>query len=659
MAHHYTWDKLVKNSARLNPKVRGVNYPYTPNFETLMIIPYIGTKSCLVKLQAWGVTQSRNLHQVTLLFNDCEILTGEQEVSLWQYFKVEYQGQTYYVKKFDKLRNPLTHRCTCFTGDTKVLLADGSYKTFKELEGQTNFDIISYNDKSDTFEIVTAHNCEKKKENAEIIRVTLDNGRSVDCTPDHRFLTKEGDWVQAQNLQEGQSLRALYMDKHSLKRLLSNGYKESIHKHKAKTNFYVYVYLDPRYPGEYNYESCSFNFKPIYIGKGVDGRCYSHLNTNSNDRFHNTVRKLMNINMPPIILKYSVNLEESVAYKIERRLTEEIGLNIENKGPLLNCRHGGYDGNSSVSALKLKIKNIESGFFEKLSKRMKENNPMKNPEVAKRMSDTYRFKHTEKQRKDIAYKACHSLDYESRKKLGQNVGNLAKEAVAKGEHHTLTEQWKNLCRDNMLKRLQDPEKCRYFKQCVSNTSKKNWQDEATREKMFASMAKRRQQFSQYLYDNTVHDLVETVKKYGQIDLSKYNYKKGYNYSPNMIKSNGKIKKEVNEKALGNHKVIKIEKVNNQDVYCLTAEYLGNFVVETCDNDSNIFSGVVVENCADFFYSWAWGNYYNGKCLYGPPPKPYRRKTNWMPPRNPGSIIGVCKHIYNAWDYLKRQGLTLN
>ena len=113
MSHFYTWDKLAKNSARLNPKTRGVNYPATPKFERILILPYVGTKSCLVKLQAYGVTQANNLHQVTLLFNDCEILTGEQDVSLWDYFKIEYKNEVYYVKKFDRLRNPLTSRCTC------------------------------------------------------------------------------------------------------------------------------------------------------------------------------------------------------------------------------------------------------------------------------------------------------------------------------------------------------------------------------------------------------------------------------------------------------------------------------------------------------------------------------------------------------------------
>ena len=112
MAHFYTWDKLAKNAYSLNPRSRGRNYPYTPKFERILILPFVGTKSCLVKLQAWGVTVN-GFHNVTLLFNNCEILQGEQDVSLWQYFKVEYQGQVYYVKKFDKLRNPLTHRCTC------------------------------------------------------------------------------------------------------------------------------------------------------------------------------------------------------------------------------------------------------------------------------------------------------------------------------------------------------------------------------------------------------------------------------------------------------------------------------------------------------------------------------------------------------------------
>ena len=100
------------------------------------------------------------------------------------------------------------------------------------------------------------------------------------------------------------------------------------------------------------------------------------------------------------------------------------------------------------------------------------------------------------------------------------------------------------------------------------------------------------------------------------------------------------------------------KIENADVYCLTAEYLGNFVVDTSDTDSNIFSGVVEANCADFFFTFAWYNYHNAHCLYGPAPRPYQKKTN-RPPRNPQGIPGVCKHIYNAWEILRNSGLTIN
>ena len=42
-------------------------------------------------------------------------------------------------------------------------------------------------------------------------------------------------------------------------------------------DFYVYVYLDPRKPGSFNYGKLEFDFEPIYIGKGHGERMYNHL----------------------------------------------------------------------------------------------------------------------------------------------------------------------------------------------------------------------------------------------------------------------------------------------------------------------------------------------------------------------------------------------
>jgi hypothetical protein len=705
MAHTWTWDKLDKNAKRLNPRTRGPNSPYTPKFERLLILPFVGTRSCLVKLQAWGVTQS-SLHQVTLLFSDCDILTGEQDVSLWDYFKIEYQNQIYYVKKFDKYRNPLTSRCTCFTGDTKVLLADGTCKTFKELDGQSNFKIIAYNEKIDKFEIVNAINCEKKKENTEILRVTLDNGKYVDCTPDHLFLTKRGDWVQAKDLTINESLRALYLDKHKMQRILPDNKRESIKPHKVESNFYVYIYLDPRYPGNYQYNTCQFNFKPIYVGKGKNGRIIEHRNYLDNapwDRFHNTVQKLLREGLEPITLKYAVNLEEDVAFRIERELISEIGREITGTGPLLNIQEGGIGGSSKFSASLTKHKNQENGCYERASLRMLTNNPMKNPEVVERMQETRNSLHSKEERSSWGYTACHTLSKEERSLLGNQAAEHNRAQVAQGTHHTQTEEWRKTCKENAKARWSG-ENSEELRAIVSKTSKSNWENPEIRNKMINSrkstVAEHKKE-SEYVrkiseickingtkgavkrVENFKNDpskqiiatrkmyitraakiMAMVIKKLGRFDE--------YEYEQIAIRPKIKLKTVKSlgiydealtiayEKAVGNHKVVSIECIDNQDVYCLTAEYLGNFVVDVSDDGSNnIFSGIVQHNCKDFFFTWAWYNYYNGHCLYGPAPKPYQRKTTWMPPRNPLHLPGSCKHIHNAWAYMKREGLTKN
>lgn len=121
MGHHFTWDKLAKNSTRLNPKSRGNNYPYVPKWETSsftsgpnkgqkVIVPFVGTKSCLVSLRCWGVTQA-SLHKVTLLFHDVDIKTEDPKSR--EYFQIQYDDKMYWIHKFDRFRNPLTSRCSC------------------------------------------------------------------------------------------------------------------------------------------------------------------------------------------------------------------------------------------------------------------------------------------------------------------------------------------------------------------------------------------------------------------------------------------------------------------------------------------------------------------------------------------------------------------
>lgn len=67
------------------------------------------------------------------------------------------------------------------------------------------------------------------------------------------------------------------------------------------------------------------------------------------------------------------------------------------------------------------------------------------------------------------------------------------------------------------------------------------------------------------------------------------------------------------------------------------------------------------SCKDFYFCGAYPDYIN-RCILGPKPKPYVRKT--PPPsqggrnyRNPRKISMLCKHIFNALRYLKSKGLV--
>jgi intein/homing endonuclease len=53
------------------------------------------------------------------------------------------------------------------------------------------------------------------RKDAELVRVTLDNDRFIDCTPDHNFMTRDGLWIEAQNCQPGQSLMPIYFEETS------------------------------------------------------------------------------------------------------------------------------------------------------------------------------------------------------------------------------------------------------------------------------------------------------------------------------------------------------------------------------------------------------------------------------------------------------------
>lgn len=102
----------------------------------------------------------------------------------------------------------------CFTGDTKVSLLDGRELSFIELvkeyeEGKENW-VYTVNENTLYIEPKLIKKAWCSGHNAKLLEITLDNGEKIRCTPEHRFMLRNGSYVQANELLENDSLMPLY-----------------------------------------------------------------------------------------------------------------------------------------------------------------------------------------------------------------------------------------------------------------------------------------------------------------------------------------------------------------------------------------------------------------------------------------------------------------
>jgi DNA gyrase subunit B len=101
----------------------------------------------------------------------------------------------------------------CFHGDTLVALADGRNLSFREIvqeqeAGQEHF-CYTIRDNG-TVGIEKILHPRITKHQAQVIKVTLDNGERIICTPDHRFMLRDGSYKPAAELTTVDSLMPLY-----------------------------------------------------------------------------------------------------------------------------------------------------------------------------------------------------------------------------------------------------------------------------------------------------------------------------------------------------------------------------------------------------------------------------------------------------------------
>lgn len=142
-------------------------------------------------------------------------------------------------------------RSLCFTGDTKVALLDGRDIEIKQLVEEFNQGKVNYVYSIDNVGRRLVRSPIKwvgKTGTKEIIKVVLDDGSEIKCTPNHLFMLRDGSYKEAKDLQHDESLMPLYRYIDNYKRKgywrIYNPFNQHINKEKEYCVQYLYFNKD-------------------------------------------------------------------------------------------------------------------------------------------------------------------------------------------------------------------------------------------------------------------------------------------------------------------------------------------------------------------------------------------------------------------------------
>lgn len=135
------------------------------------------------------------------------------------------------------------------------------------------------------------------------------------------------------------------------------------------SEFYVYVLMDPRKPGTYDYgPNRVLKFEPFYVGKGKgnrmyhSARCFPSATISSHKA--SKVRKIVASGHAVIVRKIISGLTEDEAFRFEERVIALIGRSDNETGPLTNKSDGGEGPSNPSEVTRKKLSRAAIASYE-------------------------------------------------------------------------------------------------------------------------------------------------------------------------------------------------------------------------------------------------------------------------------------------------------
>jgi DNA gyrase subunit B len=436
----------------------------------------------------------------------------------------------------------------CFVGDTKVFLADGREISFKDLvredkEGKKNFCYTIKNDGSVGIEEIK--NPRVTKRSAKVIKVTLDNGKEIICTPEHKFMLRDGSFEEVKNISNSKSLMPLNKKLSKIEgRITINGY-EMIYDNLSNKWIFTHMLSD------------NWN---------IANNVYS-----SNLKSHKHHMDFNKLNNNPTNI---IRLDKEEHLKLHR----------------VHCSKTLHTEEVKEKCRQLKR---TPGFRAMMSKLMQE------PKTKSVLS-----KQAKKQWEDESYKKFMSEKY-LEFYYGNEIyrKNVLKRLDKEQKKYWSSEENRQLQAERVEKYFEDnPDKKEYLRKIAKkqwddvgllkwrgDTTKKQWTPEFRE--------KRKEAYNKTYYKNIIKALRLVFDEFNEILLNKYDSYRKESKNKNLLKFEtfvnrffeGNLEKAKEAVENYNHKIIKIENVEEtMDVYDIEVPNTHNFALA---------SGVFVHNSA--------------------------------------------------------------